>query len=125
MLRRTHLPGAAAAVYIISRPRRSERNMIPLLQFIHYLIDLYLWVVIAAVVFSWLISFNVINAYNPFVRSLWSALQAVTEPVLNPIRRMLPNLGGLDVSPIVLYLGLIFVQFVVIQGWMIPLFRTL
>lgn len=96
--------------------------MIPLLLFIHYVIDLYKWVVIAAVVFSWLISFNVINAHNPFVRSLWNALLAVTEPLLNPIRRMLPDLGGIDISPIILFLALIFVQSVVISGWLIPLF---
>lgn len=96
--------------------------MIPLLLFIHYVIDLYKWVVIAAVVFSWLISFNVINAHNPFVRSLWNALLAVTEPLLKPIRRMLPDLGGIDISPIILFLALIFVQSVVISGWLIPLF---
>lgn len=96
--------------------------MIPVLQFIHYVIDLYLWVIIAAVVFSWLINFNVINPHNQFVRSLWSGLLAVTEPLLKPIRRMLPDLGGIDLSPIVLYLALIFVQFVVIRGWLMPLF---
>lgn len=96
--------------------------MIPLLLFIHYVIDLYKWVVIAAVVFSWLISFNVINAHNPFVRSLWNALLAVTEPLLKPIRRMLPDLGGIDISPIILFLALIFLQSVVISGWLIPLF---
>lgn len=96
--------------------------MIPLLTFILYLIDLYQWVIIAAVVFSWLISFNVINAYNPFVRSLWNALQAVTEPLLKPIRQLLPDLGGIDISPIILYLGLVFLQVVVIRGWLMPLF---
>jgi YggT family protein len=96
--------------------------MVPLLLFIHHLIDLYLWVIIAAVVFSWLISFNVINVHNPMVRSIWNALLAVTEPLLKPIRNVLPDLGGLDISPIILYLGLVFVQFVVIRGWLIPLF---
>lgn len=96
--------------------------MIPLLTFILYLIDLYQWVIIAAVVFSWLINFNVINAYNPFVRSLWNALQAVTEPLLKPIRQLLPDLGGIDISPIILYLGLVFLQVVVIRGWLMPLF---
>lgn len=97
--------------------------MIPLLAFIHYVIELYKWVVIAAVVASWLINFNVINAHNPFVRALWDALQAVTEPLLRPIRRMLPHLGGIDISPIILFLGLIFLQSVVIVGWLMPLFR--
>ena len=93
--------------------------MIPLLYFIDYVLDLYKYVVIAAVIFSWLIGFNVINAHNPFVRSLWQALLAVTEPLLKPIRRFLPDLGGLDISPIVLLLGIVFVQFVVIRGWLI------
>ena len=97
--------------------------MIPLLNFIGYLISLYEVVVIAAVVFSWLIAFNVINASNPIVRSLWQALTAVTEPLLKPIRRMMPDLGGLDLSPIVLLLALMFLRTVVIEGWMMPAFR--
>ena len=71
-----------------------------------YLIDLYTWVVIAAVILSWLIAFNVINPYNQFVRSLWQAIQAVTEPVIRPIRRMMPDLGGIDISPVILLVGL-------------------
>ena len=97
--------------------------MIPLLQFINYVIGLYEIVVIAAVVFSWLIAFNVINAHNAFVRSLWQALTVVTEPLLKPIRRMMPDLGGLDLSPIILLLALLFLRTVVIDGWMIPAFR--
>ena len=97
--------------------------MIPLLQFIDYVIGLYEIVVIAAVVFSWLIAFNVINAHNPFVRSLWQALNAVTEPLLKPIRRMMPDLGGLDISPIILLLALLFLRSVVIDGWLIPALR--
>ena len=88
--------------------------MIPLLQFVNYVIGLYEMVVIAAVVFSWLIAFNVINAYNPFVRSLWQGISAVTEPFLKPIRRVMPNLGGLDLSPIILLLACMFLRTVVI-----------
>lgn len=84
--------------------------MIELLVFIRYLILLYVYVVFAAVIFSWLIAFNVINAYNPFVRTLWQALNAVTEPALRPIRRYMPDLGGLDISPIVLLLALEFAR---------------
>lgn len=97
--------------------------MIPLLLFIDYLLQLYEYVVIAAVVVSWLIQFNVINTHNPFVRSLLQALTAVTEPLLKPIRRVMPDLGGLDVSPIILLLALLFVRSVVIDGWMIPALR--
>ncbi len=96
--------------------------MVPLLVFIAYVISLYEIVVIAAVILSWLIGFNVINAYNPFVRSLWQAVGAVTEPLLRPIRRMMPDLGGIDLSPIILLLALLFLRSVVIHGWMIPAF---
>lgn len=96
--------------------------MIPLLRFIEYLIQLYEYVLIASVIVSWLIAFNVINAYNPFVRSLWNALRAVTEPLLRPIRRFLPDLGGIDISPIILLLICFFLRSVVIWGWLIPLF---
>ncbi len=96
--------------------------MIPLLVFIAYVISLYEIVVIAAVVLSWLISFNVINTYNPFVSQLWQAIKAMTEPLLRPIRAILPTPGGLDLSPIVLLLALLFLRSVVIHGWIIPLF---
>ena len=76
--------------------------MIELLSFIRYVIDLYTWVVIANVIMSWLMAFGVINAYNPMVRSIWQGLSAVTEPLLKPIRNMLPNMGGIDISPIIL-----------------------
>ncbi len=97
--------------------------MTGLLLFIAYLIHLYEYVVIAAVVLSWLIGFNVINAYNPFVRSLWQAITAVTEPLLKPIRRMMPDLGGLDLSPVILLLALLFLRWIVIGEWLIPALR--
>ena len=87
--------------------------MIELLRFISYLITLYTYVVIAAVIMSWLIGFNVINAYNPIVRSIWQSVTALTDPLLKPIRRVLPNMGGLDLSPIVLLLGCLFIQSVI------------
>jgi YggT family protein len=90
--------------------------MVELLGFISYLITLYTYVVIAGVVMSWLMTFGVINAHNPFVRSLWEALNAVTEPFLRPIRNMLPNMGGVDISPIILLLACFFVQSVVLPN---------
>jgi YggT family protein len=93
--------------------------MVPLIWFIDYLLALYTYVVFAAVIFSWLIGFNVINAYNPFVRSMWRALNAVTEPLLRPIRRVLPDLGGLDISPIILLLGIYFVRWIVLCEWIL------
>lgn len=90
--------------------------MIELLNFISYLITLYVYVVFASVILSWLIGFNVINPHNQFVRTLWQGLDAVTEPALRPIRRVLPDMGGLDLSPLVLLLGLYFIQSVVLPN---------
>ncbi len=90
--------------------------MIELLRFISYLITLYTYVVIAAVVFSWLVAFNVINPHNNFVRAIWQGLNALTEPLLRPIRRLMPDLGGIDISPIILLLACMFVQTVVLPN---------
>ena len=90
--------------------------MIELLRFISYLIDLYVYVIIAGVILSWLMAFGVVNAQNPMVRSIWQGLNAVTEPLLRPIRSILPNMGGIDISPIVLLLGCTFVQTVVLPN---------
>lgn len=90
--------------------------MLELLGFISYLVNLYEYVVIAAVVLSWLVAFNVINYSNPFVRSLMQAIGAITDPLLKPIRRMLPDMGGIDLSPIVLLLGCMFIRAVVIPN---------
>lgn len=96
--------------------------MIPLLQFIAYVISLYEIVVIAAVILSLLIAFNVVNSHNGFVRSLWQALSAVTEPFLRTIRSFIPPAGPVDLSPIVLLLACLFLRSVVIYGWLIPAF---
>ena len=90
--------------------------MIELLQFISYLITWYTYVIFAAVIMGWLLAFNVVNGRNPMVQQFWHLLNAVTEPVLAPIRRMLPNLGAIDISPIVLLFGLFFIQSVVLPN---------
>jgi YggT family protein len=90
--------------------------MLELLGFISSLTTLYIYIIVASAVMSWLIAFNVVNAHNPFVRSLWQALNALTEPLMRPIRRRLPDLGGLDISPMVLILGCLFVQWVVLPN---------
>ena len=84
-----------------------------ILDIILIVIDIYIYVVIAAAVFSWLVAFNVVNMRNQFVGSIGEFLYRATEPVLGPIRRALPNMGGLDVSPIVLWLGLVFIKLVI------------
>ena len=78
-------------------------------------LDIYTWIVIAAVVMSWLVAFNVINFNNQFVRQINYVLHRLTEPLLGPIRRFLPDLGGIDISPVVLLLGLFFVKNLIIE----------
>ena len=84
-----------------------------LLDVILLALQLYTWLVIAAAILSWLVAFNVVNARNGVVRAVWDFLYRVTEPALRPIRRILPNLGGVDVSPIILLLGIFFLQRVI------------
>lgn len=87
-----------------------------LLGFISYLINLYTWVVIADVILSWLMQLNIVNPYQSTVRSLAQVLHSVTEPLLKPIRRLLPASGGIDFSPLVLLLACYFVQSVVLPN---------
>jgi YggT family protein len=93
-----------------------ENGMHELLAFISYLVTLYTYVIIANVIMSWLIAFGVINGQNPMVRSIWQGINALTEPLLGPIRRMMPNMGGLDISPIILLLACTFVQAVILPN---------
>ena len=90
--------------------------LIPLLGFLHYVLQLMIYVIIASAILSWLIAFNVINLNNQFVHTIWDTLNRLTEPMYRPIRRILPDLGGIDLSPIVVILIIIFVQSVVITG---------
>ena len=92
--------------------------MIELLNFISVLLTLYVYVLIGSAVLSWLIAFNVVNTRNQFVSMLWEFLYRVTEPLLRPIRSLLPNLGGIDVSPVILILIIFFIQSVLIPNLM-------
>jgi YggT family protein len=78
------------------------------------LIEFYTWVVIAAAIASWLVAFGVVNVRNQFVRMIVDFLYRITEPVLRPIRNVLPNLGGIDISPIILFLIIILIERVII-----------
>ena len=84
--------------------------MYALFALIDKILWLYTWANIIVALMSWLISFNVINIHNNMVRSIWNGLEAITEPALRQIRRFLPNLGGIDISPIVLLLIVQFIQ---------------
>lgn len=85
-----------------------------LLDIVGLLLRVFTWVIIIQAILSWLIAFNVINTYNDFVRSVWNGLRVVTEPVYRPIRRMLPDFGALDISPLVVLLILFILNNIVI-----------
>jgi YggT family protein len=78
--------------------------MRPIIELILWLLQLYVWIIIITALMSWLISFNVINFRNEFVRMIWDTLNRLTEPVLRPIRERLPSMGGVDISPLVVIL---------------------
>ena len=73
-------------------------------------IDLYWWVVIVSVVLSWLVAFDVLNTRSQAAQTIWRAVDALTEPLLGPIRSVLPAIGGLDMSPLILLLGIQFLR---------------
>jgi YggT family protein len=90
--------------------REMETNMLALFQTIDLALNLYTWILIGSAIFSWLFAFNVINSSNQFVNSVGRFLYNVTEPVLRPIRRVLPDLGGIDISPIIVLLIIFFLR---------------
>ncbi|MFP6756086.1 MAG: YggT family protein [Alphaproteobacteria bacterium] len=95
-----------------------------LLFFVAYCIKLYMWVFIIDVILSWLVSLNVINTSSHFVYLIGTALRRLTNPVLQPIRRRMPNLGGIDVSPVIAILGLVFLRDVVVLGWLMRILQS-
>jgi YggT family protein len=84
--------------------------MLSLAMLIDKVIDIYTWIVIASAIMSWLVAFGVINVRNQFIRVVVDLLYRLTEPLLRPIRKILPNLGGVDISPVILLLGLFFLR---------------
>jgi YggT family protein len=86
--------------------------LVPLVNLIYTVLYLYMWIVIIHVIVSWLVSFEIINTQNQIAAGITNFLYNVTEPCLQPIRRVLPNLGGLDFAPLVLVLILYFFQMV-------------
>lgn len=87
----------------------------PLMRLTIMVVDLYIWVVVIGVVYSWLTAFKVINVSNRFVYMIGEFVYRATEPALRPIRRIMPNLGNFDLSPIVLIVILIFAKDILIQ----------
>ena len=81
--------------------------MLLIIQIAQILLDVVWWIIVVQAILSWLIAFNVINTSNDMVRSIWTALQRMTEPLYRPIRRVLPDFGALDLSPMVVLLIII------------------
>jgi YggT family protein len=84
--------------------------MLAIIRTVDFVLNIYTWILIGSAVFSWLYAFNVVNSRNQFVATLGSFLFKVTEPVLAPIRKLLPDLGGVDISPIVALVVVYFIQ---------------
>lgn len=84
--------------------------LLPLIQVVIIALDLYFWCIVISAIMSWLIAFNVVNTQNRVVYMIVDFLWRITEPALRPIRQFMPNLGGIDITPVILILIIIFVQ---------------
>jgi YggT family protein len=107
-------PQAAGTCRVSVQPlhvaNSTENGMIALIQTLVLALDIYWWIIIGAAIFSWLYAFNVVNSRNQLVGAIGNFLFRATEPVLGPIRRVLPDLGGIDISPIVVLLIIFFLR---------------
>jgi YggT family protein len=81
-----------------------------ILQTLSFILNIVWWIFLIMIIMSWLISFNVINTRNQFVASVWRVLNQITEPILKPIRRIVPSVGGLDLSPLIVFVIIFFLQ---------------
>lgn len=90
--------------------------MYSLIQILYVILNIIWWIIVVQAVMSWLIAFNVINTHNDLVRSIWTALDRMTEPLYRPIRRILPDFGALDLSPLVVLLILYILMNIVLPN---------
>jgi YggT family protein len=95
---------------------RDETPMTSLLQILLLVLDLVWWVVIAHVIMSWLIGFNVLNRNQPLVWQVWTGLERLLEPIYRPIRNLMPNLGGLDLAPLIVLVALYALRIVLMNN---------
>ncbi len=91
--------------------------MASILELILTIIGIYKWIIIASAIFSWLYAFNVVNPRNQVIDTVGRTLYRLTEPALRPIRRIMPDLGGIDLSPIILLLGLFFLERILVNNF--------
>src|SRR5579862_3081577 len=92
---------------------RFQRAMRAVFLVIDLALEIYIWIVIAMAIFSWLVAFNVVNTRSPVVHTIGDFLYRITDPVLRPIRNVMPNLGGIDISPVILFLIIVFIRYVI------------
>ena len=90
-----------------------------LIQILYILLNVVWWIIVIQAIMSWLIAFNVINTYNDFVRSIWTALEKMTQPNYAPIRRIIPDFGALDLTPMVVLLILYILMNVVLPNLLV------
>ena len=90
-----------------------------LIQILYILLNVVWWIIVIQAIMSWLIAFNVINTYNDFVRSIWTALEKMTQPIYAPIRRIMPDFGALDLTPMVVLLILYILMNVVLPNLLV------
>lgn len=81
-----------------------------ILQTLSFILNIIWWIFLIMIIMSWLISFNIINTRNQFVNSVWRVLNQITDPILKPIRRVIPPVGGLDLSPLIVFVIIFFLQ---------------
>jgi YggT family protein len=96
--------------------------MLELIQFIYWLLEIFIFILLASVIMSWLAAFDVVNRRNPTVAMISDFLYQLTEPALRPIRRRLPHFGPVDISPLVLLIIIVFIQMVILPN-LAKLFR--
>ena len=90
--------------------------MVAVIQILYILLNVVWWIIVVQAILSWLIAFNVINTHNDFVRSVWQALEKMTEPLYRPIRKIMPDFGALDLSPMVVLLILYILMNVILPN---------
>jgi YggT family protein len=115
MLPRRPAPGLAGRARngYMSRRNQLETSMIAVINTLLFIISIAWFLVIASAIFSWLYAFNVINANNQVIATIGRSLYQLTEPIYRPIRRVLPNFGGVDLSPLVVLVILFFLEQVI------------
>jgi YggT family protein len=90
--------------------------LLVLLQIVQVLLNVVWWIIVIQAILSWLLAFNVINTYNDTVRVIWEALKKMTEPLYRPIRRVMPDFGALDLSPLVVLLILFILSNIILPA---------